>query len=594
MALRFTNSARPSVINASSDEEVTRSLGTSALNSKDRIIIALDFGTTYSGVAYCFASSSDVKPIVDWLGLEGRTQPKVPTVIAYDPDDTSEFKWGGQLSWRDDHVQGVKLLLDPKQTRPPYLPSTNVKSEMKKLPKGAVDVAADFIGAMYSHALERIESRVPRGYIDLCEKTFVLSVPAVWSEKAMESTVQAAKKAGVYPVMLIKEPEAAALYTFKKQKRALSVGDCFVVCDAGGGTVDLISYEVVATKPTLDLSEVVPGTGNMSGSLGLNKRFAEAVKNLIGEEEWLSLKNTSAWAKAEQQFDQEVKRAFAGDLDEEYIVNFPGAHLPDNEDEGLKRDFWFMPGEAVQEIFEPLISDIVRLVREQVQSAKLERPSQPVKGIFLVGGFGASQYLKARLQDANPDIQVIQPEDAWAAIVKGAALSRLSHTKVVSTKATRHYGVSSMCIYEPITDKGRPTTTSCIDGEVRTERMRWYILKGENLRRDREERNTYVRHIPRPYTDSDLQFEDELWVSDAAIGPTHPTAEVVCEARDSIRAVYRLPNTIATAEVKVRGIDGRKWWKVSYDLVISTREAAMKFWLEFDGKEAGAVMARYD
>ena len=61
---------------------------------------------------------------------------------------------------------------------------------MRKLPKSAVDVAADFIGAMYSHALEMIGSRVPRDYLDLCEKTFVLSVPAVWSEKAKESTIQ--------------------------------------------------------------------------------------------------------------------------------------------------------------------------------------------------------------------------------------------------------------------------------------------------------------------------------------------------------------------------------------------------------------------
>ncbi|KAF4438660.1 Hsp70 family [Fusarium acutatum] len=590
MTLRFTNSSRPSGNNASTDEGKTTSLGTSALSSKERIIIALDFGTTYSGVAYCFGSSSEAKPVVDWLGLEGRTQPKVPTAIAYDPDDSSEFKWGGQLSWRDDHVQGVKLLLDPKQTRPSYLPSANVKSEMRKLPKSAVDVAADFIGAMYSHALEMIGSRVPQDYLDLCEKTFVLSVPAVWSEKAKESTIQAAKKAGVYPVMLIKEPEAAALYTFKTQQRALNAGDCFVVCDAGGGTVDLISYEVVATEPTLDLAEVVPGSGNMSGSMGLNKRFAEAVKNLIGEEEWLCVKNTAAWAKAEHQFDQEIKTAFAGDLDEEYVVNFPGANLPDDEDEGLRRDSWFMSGETVQEIFEPLIADIVRLVREQIQSATLKRPDQPVKGTFLVGGFGASQYLKARLEEANPDIQVIQPEDAWAAIVKGAALSRLSHTKVISTKATRHYGVSYMCVYEPITDKGQPTVTSCIDGEVRTERMRWYILKGENLRRDREERFSYMRHIPRPYTDNDLQFEDELWVSDAVIGPTHPTKEVkvTCVLESDLCSVNK------SLFKKVRGIDGRKWWKVSYDLVISTREAAMKFWLEFDGKEAGAVMARYD
>ncbi|KAF5554730.1 Hsp70 family heat shock protein [Fusarium napiforme] len=588
MALRFVNSARPSVNNGSSVEEVTRSLGSSVINSKDRIIIALDFGTTYSGVAYCFASSSDVKPVVDWLGLEGRTQPKVPTAIAYDPDDNSEFKWGGQLSWRDDHVQGVKLLLDPKQTRPSYLPSANVKNEMKRLPKSAVDVAADFIGAMYSHALEKIGSRVPRDYLDLCQKTFVLSVPAVWSEKAKESTIQAAKKAGVYPVILIKEPEAAALYTFKTQERAMSVGDCFVVCDAGGGTVDLVSYEVVATEPTLDLAEVVPGTGNMSGSLGLNKRFAEAVKDLIGEEEWLCLKHTTAWAKAEHQFDQEVKTAFAGDLDEEYIVNFPGAHLPDNEDEGLRRDTWFMSGEAVQEIFEPLITDILRLVREQVQSALLERSNEPVKGIFLVGGFGSSQYLKIRLEESNPGIQVIQPDDAWAAIVKGAALSRLSHTNVISTKSMRHYGVKSWCIYEPMTDKGRPTEISIISGEIMTERMDWYIRKGENLRRDRDERYTYVRHIPRSYMENDLQFEDELWISET--GPTHPTQEikVSCVLESDLSSVNK------SRFKKVRGIDGRKWWEVSYDLVISTREAAMKFWLEFDGKEAGAVMARYD
>lgn len=85
-------------------------------------------------------------------------------------------------------------------------------------------------------------------------------------------------------------------------------------------------------------------TGNMSGSLGLNKRFAEAVKSLVGEEEWLCLKNTSAWAKAERQFDQEIKTAFAGDLDDDYIVNFPGANLPDDVGEGLQRDSWFMSG----------------------------------------------------------------------------------------------------------------------------------------------------------------------------------------------------------------------------------------------------------
>lgn len=80
---------------------------------------------------------------------------------------------------------------------------------------------------------------------------------------------------------MIKEPEAAAMYTLHTlQDRALTVrhsnpkltgtlsyfkqvGDAFVICDAGGGTVDLISYEITQLKPTLELKELVPGKGKI-------------------------------------------------------------------------------------------------------------------------------------------------------------------------------------------------------------------------------------------------------------------------------------------------------------------------------------------
>ncbi|KAF5561842.1 Hsp70 family heat shock protein [Fusarium phyllophilum] len=576
MAFRFARPTKLFVDNTFAVQDVTSSSATTTLDTKDRIIIALDFGTTYSGVAYCFCSSSgkpDVVPVVDWLGLEGRTQPKVPTAILYEPKDSTKFKWGGQVNWRDDHVRGVKLLLDPQQTRPAYLPSSNFKSEMKKLPKDVIDVAADFMGAMYNHALEKIATRVPRGYLDLCQKDFVLSVPAVWSDMAKESTMQAAQKAGIFPVAVIKEPEAAALYTFMSQERALSnkEGDCFVVCDAGGGTVDLISYEVVSTQPSLDLAEVVPGIGSMSGSLGLNRRFAEAVQNLIGDEEWFRLKNHEAWPLAERQFDQSIKTAFNGDLEDEYIVNFPGAYLEDDDEERLLRDTWFMSGETVQ-------------------GARLKRPGKPLKGIFLVGGFGASQYLKARIEKANPDIQVIQPDDAWAAIVKGAALSRLSYTNVVSTKATRHYGVIVRSTYEPITDKGRPTFVDPVSGRLRTDKMWWYILKGQDLKRDQDIRRSVSRHVPKDHSDNDLVFQDKLSMSEVVLAPQHPTSDVRtnCTLTSDLRVVDK---SLFTERV---GIDGREWLQVKFELVISTREAAMKFWLEYDGKEVGSVFATYE
>ncbi|KAH7219581.1 hypothetical protein DER44DRAFT_91009 [Fusarium oxysporum] len=592
MAFKFTRSTRYSVDNPFAVQNLTSGSATTTPDTKDRIIIALDFGTTYSGVAYCFCNSSekpDVKPVVDWLGLEGRTQPKVPTAILYDPVDSTKFKWGGQVTWRDGHVRGVKLLLDPQQTRPSYLPSSNYKSDIKRLPKDVIDIAADFMGAMYNHALEKIASRMPRDYLDLCQKDFVLSVPAVWSDMAKESTMQAAKKAGIFPVAVINEPEAAALYTFMSQERALVEGDCFVVCDAGGGTVDLISYEVVSTQPSLDLAEVVPGIGSMSGSLGLNRRFAEAVQNLIGDEEWFRLKNHEAWPHADRQFDQNIKTAFNGDLEDEYIVNFPGAYLDDDDDEGLRRDTWYMSGEAVQDIFEPLIADIIRLVNEQVQGAKLKRPGKPVNGIVLVGGFGASQYLKTRIGRANPDIQVIQPDDAWAAIVKGAALSRLSYTNVVSTKAPRHYGIVFRSPYEPATDKGRPTFVDEIDGRLLTARMKWYILKGEDLKRDQDIRSIFCRNIPKAHSDSDLVFREKLSMSEAVLAPQHPTSDVKtsCTLTSDLRSVDK-----SLFKDRV-GIDGREWLQIDFVLVISTKEAAMKFWLEYDGKEVGSVYATY-
>jgi hypothetical protein len=43
--------------------------------------------------------------------------------------------------------------------------------------------------------------------------------------------------------------------------RRLNRNDSFIVCDAGGGTVDLISYQVEAALPRLEVKEIVPGTG---------------------------------------------------------------------------------------------------------------------------------------------------------------------------------------------------------------------------------------------------------------------------------------------------------------------------------------------
>lgn len=158
----------------------------------------------------------------------------------------------------------------------------------------------------------------------------------------------------------------------------------------------------------------------MSGSLGLNKRFEETVRSIVGDEQFVNLKKGVGWAKALNEFDKNIKTAFAGDPKDVYYVTFPKAQLEDDPDEGLISNCWEMTGDDLREIFKPIIEEVVRLVGDQIRAAHSKGPEHQIKGIFLVGGFGSSRYLKNCLEEnyKNLGIQVIQPHDAWSAIVK--------------------------------------------------------------------------------------------------------------------------------------------------------------------------------
>ena len=84
---------------------------------------------------------------------------------------------------------------------------------------------------------------------------------------------------------MISEPEAAAVYALDAlDPHEIEVGDTFVVCDAGGGTVDLISYTAMALKPKLEVIEATPGTGSLCGSTFLNRRFEKFLEDKLGHE----------------------------------------------------------------------------------------------------------------------------------------------------------------------------------------------------------------------------------------------------------------------------------------------------------------------
>ena len=88
---------------------------------------------------------------------------------------------------------------------------------------------------------------------------------------------------GASALHIISEPEAAAMYALDvMDPHNIKIGDTFVLCDAGGGTVDLISYKVSELKPVLKISEAAPGSGHLCGSSFLNRIFQTFLEEKLG------------------------------------------------------------------------------------------------------------------------------------------------------------------------------------------------------------------------------------------------------------------------------------------------------------------------
>ena len=113
----------------------------------------------------------------------------------------------------------------------------------------------------------------------------------MWSDIAQATTRACADAAGMgagATLHIISEPEAAALHALNAlDPHDIKIGDTFMLCDAGGGTVDLITYKVSALKPILKLAEVSPGSGSLCGASFLNRGFQKYLEDKLGKErEW--------------------------------------------------------------------------------------------------------------------------------------------------------------------------------------------------------------------------------------------------------------------------------------------------------------------
>lgn len=395
-----------------------------------KLVVGIDFGTTYSGAAFADASggpSPYIRLIQRWPNCGTRATSQVPTELAYEPAEDGvgikdfgggarPFTWGLDIPTARERLKWFKLALEHPD---------DVIRRQYPLPAGVtiLDVVTDFLTAVHIHTMEQIGLELPLRALQGATVEYVVTVPAVWNEVAMRRTEEAARRAGLAEgtrvpgglisagLKVMPEPEAAALYMLRNQhlspaQTQLAVGETLVVCDAGGGTVDVVTYNIVSLYP-LQVQEAAVGTGDLCGSTFIDQNFSALFEARMGAD-YATLKQSQIQAVVRN---FEVAKCSFSDASHRpsFHINVPGKD--DIPAAGVYGGEFEISREEMRQLFEPVIRKTIELIEGQVVQVESERGNGSVHVVLLVGGFGESPYLYQQVREwASPrNIVVLQP-----------------------------------------------------------------------------------------------------------------------------------------------------------------------------------------
>ncbi|KAK7398435.1 hypothetical protein QQX98_012186 [Neonectria punicea] len=572
------------------------------------IMVGIDFGTTHSGVSWAInEGQKKIRLITDWpnLGDSIANQDKVPSILSYKNGKVSN--WGYEVSAKEESFRWIKILLEPESKYARTVQQVRESNSLlQKLNKTAEEVVSDYLRAIWRYTKEDIRKRVGD---DDWEDTFtvhvVLTVPAMWSHAARNKTLKAARDANMpQSIKLVTEPEAAALATLrdKAEENALSRGDTFVVCDAGGGTVDLISYKVNQTNP-LEIEECAIGDGGLCGSIFLDTSFEQHICTLVGEKEYAEIKPIHK-QRMMKMFELGVKRSFTLESNKDYSVDLRG--VVDNYDEGIEDDCITLKKSMLRTVFDYVCGQIDTLVQEQVNQVQ-DRGSK-VKAILLVGGFGSSKYLHQRLERSysSLDVKVLQVDGAWSAICRGACMWGLDHTErssintrprskpTISSRISKYsYGVSAAVPFDDNIHFWKDRVFYPHKNKhMANNQMRWLLRRGDTIAEGRVLDIQLFKSVHGVGFTSygDRYFSQELLYSDEDEPPSRKDETV----KELCSVIFSVPENKIWLEKSYKSSAAPgKWRDMTFNIVVMLGSATLDFFVEYRGEPVGHVEATY-
>lgn len=386
----------------------TTIMSTQPYSGDEKIVFAIDCGTTMSAVSYVHLLPGvvpDVHYVNRWPFQEDAAgNCKVPTLVRYDAMGNA-VSFGAGAAEDSDVTEGTsqafwfKLLLHPKEMRDSQDVSAPPLPSMVTLQK----VYADFLRFLFNHARDSFQRCNPDGAIlwQRLRSTFelVFAVPNGWTGTQHVFLRDAVVSAGIFPrnfesprLAFVPEAEASVHFALDHMNVGpwLRVGSYFAVLDAGGSTVDTTVYKCVSLVPRVRLEEVTSSECVQAGSVYVDRAFQRIVRGLLNGSKFAAEEYI---AEIVSMFESKCKRRFTGKEDH-VLIQF-GRQSDYDRAKNIKMGRLTVSIADMRRAFAPSVAAISASV-----SRILQRANVPCEKFLLVGGFAESAYLRDALQQA--------------------------------------------------------------------------------------------------------------------------------------------------------------------------------------------------
>ncbi|KAL0948380.1 hypothetical protein HGRIS_010962 [Hohenbuehelia grisea] len=422
-----------------------------------RLVVAIDIGTTYTAASFCILKPGLIPKFEEILSWPKQVvaDAKVPSVIYYDVDGEA-CAFGAETEDEDRIFEAeenawVKAEWWKLYLRPDHLPLIR-GLELPELPPNTTvdDIFEDFLRFVKL----QIQLCIQKSYADGLKlwntlypsMVVVLTTPNGWEGIQQDRMRRAAIQAelvdadGGRRVRFVTEAEAAVLYAANtgSVEDWLVDGGNIILCDCGGGTIDITAYTIRQTNP-LRLEESSAPQCYLAGGVHVSNEAKTYFSGRLVGTEW---DNVDAIRRITDNFDRGAKKAFCDPSKPSYI------QLDGHKNDaalGIVRGRMKVSGEDIASFFRPSIDGIINGLNHA-----WENGNRLADKVIIVGGLAGSPYVYDEILrwGARVGVSISRPDGPSTKAVANGALAWHLDCSVSARVARYDYGIEIGGLYD--------------------------------------------------------------------------------------------------------------------------------------------------